>query len=63
MFQTYNDALTTVQLASRIHRMRRRKHKFPLSIEKSLGLNNTGTHTKHYMTSFTKYLTNLITVT
>uniref|UniRef100_A0A1B0AWT8 Kinesin motor domain-containing protein n=1 Tax=Glossina palpalis gambiensis TaxID=67801 RepID=A0A1B0AWT8_9MUSC len=29
--QSHTDALTTIQLASRIHRMRRRKHRFPLS--------------------------------
>lgn len=40
--QTHTDALTTIQLASRIHRMRRRKHRFPLSSDKNLGLNATG---------------------
>lgn len=45
-FQTHTDALTTVQLASRIHRMRRRKHRLPLSADKSLGPNNaTGSAT------------------
>lgn len=32
--QTHSDALTTIQLASRIHRMRRRKHRFPMSVDK-----------------------------
>ncbi|CAD7080007.1 unnamed protein product [Hermetia illucens] len=36
--QTHTDALTTIQLASRIHRMRRRKHRFPISADKTLGL-------------------------
>jgi kinesin family member 26 len=31
--------LTTIQLASRIHRLRRRKHRFPLSGDKSGGGN------------------------
>ncbi|XP_070497103.1 kinesin-like protein CG14535 isoform X4 [Chironomus tepperi] len=38
--QTHADALTTIQLASRIHRLRRRKHRFPLSGDKS-GSGNT----------------------
>ncbi len=42
IFQNHTDALTTIQLASRIHRLRRRKHRFPLSSDK-LGVNNTGT--------------------
>ncbi|XP_073827440.1 kinesin-like protein CG14535 isoform X2 [Musca autumnalis] len=33
--QSHTDALTTIQLASRIHRMRRRKHRFPLGGDKS----------------------------
>lgn len=33
--QTHADSLTTIQLASRIHRLRRRKHRFPLAGEKS----------------------------
>ncbi|KAG5676165.1 hypothetical protein PVAND_006014 [Polypedilum vanderplanki] len=33
--QTHADSLTTIQLASRIHRLRRRKHRFPLSGDKS----------------------------
>ncbi|XP_013098033.2 kinesin-like protein CG14535 isoform X2 [Stomoxys calcitrans] len=33
--QSHTDALTTIQLASRIHRMRRRKHRFPLAGDKS----------------------------
>lgn len=33
--QTHTDALTTIQLASRIHRMRRRKHRFPMGGDKS----------------------------
>ncbi|KAL5279541.1 KIF26B family protein [Megaselia abdita] len=37
--QTHSDALTTIQLASRIHRMRRRKHRFPISSDKALGVN------------------------
>ena len=41
-FQTHTDALTTIQLASRIHRMRRRKHRFPLQSDKQLGVNNAG---------------------
>lgn len=41
-FQTHTDALTTIQLASRIHRMRRRKHRFPLPSDKQLGVNSTG---------------------
>jgi kinesin family member 26 len=32
--------LTTIQLASRIHRLRRRKHRFPLSGDKSGGGGN-----------------------
>lgn len=40
LFQTHTDALTTIQLASRIHRMRRRKHRFPLQADKNIGLNN-----------------------
>lgn len=44
--QNHSDALTTIQLASRIHRMRRRKHRFPASVDKSLGLNgNNGQST------------------
>ncbi|XP_055388108.1 uncharacterized protein LOC129616484 [Condylostylus longicornis] len=39
--QTHADALTTIQLASRIHRMRRRKHRFPISSDKTIGVNNT----------------------
>lgn len=35
--------LTTVQVASRIHRMRRRKHRLPLSTQKALGFDITGT--------------------
>ncbi|CRK93263.1 CLUMA_CG006806, isoform A [Clunio marinus] len=35
--QTHTDSLTTIQLASRIHRLRRRKHRFPLSGDKSGG--------------------------
>lgn len=45
-FQNHTDALTTIQLASRIHRLRRRKHRFPLSSDK-LGVNNTGTEIIH----------------
>lgn len=33
--QSHTDALTTIQLASRIHRMRRRKHRFPMGGDKS----------------------------
>lgn len=33
--QSHTDALTTIQLASRIHRLRRRKHRFPLVGDKS----------------------------
>lgn len=35
--QTHADSLTTIQLASRIHRLRRRKHRFPLAGDKSGG--------------------------
>lgn len=35
--QTHADSLTTIQLASRIHRLRRRKHRFPLSGDKNNG--------------------------
>ncbi|XP_055685396.1 kinesin-like protein CG14535 isoform X2 [Lutzomyia longipalpis] len=39
--QSHTDALTTIQLASRIHRMRRRKHRFQLSgADKNLGLSS-----------------------
>ncbi|KAG4076293.1 hypothetical protein HA402_014842 [Bradysia odoriphaga] len=38
-FQNHTDALTTIQLASRIHRLRRRKHRFPLSSD-NLKLNS-----------------------
>ncbi|XP_031627233.1 kinesin-like protein CG14535 isoform X2 [Contarinia nasturtii] len=40
--QTHADVLTTVQVASRIHRMRRRKHRLPLSTQKALGFDITG---------------------
>ncbi|XP_017464018.1 PREDICTED: kinesin-like protein CG14535 isoform X2 [Rhagoletis zephyria] len=33
--QSHTDALTTIQLASRIHRMRRRKHRFPMPSDKT----------------------------
>ncbi|XP_037958199.1 kinesin-like protein CG14535 isoform X2 [Teleopsis dalmanni] len=34
--QSHTDALTTIQLASRIHRMRRRKHRFPMPSDKTV---------------------------
>ncbi|XP_055848666.1 kinesin-like protein CG14535 isoform X1 [Episyrphus balteatus] len=37
--QPHSDALTTIQLASRIHRMRRRKHRFPISSDKAMPVN------------------------
>ena len=41
--QSHTDTLTTIQLASRIHRMRRRKHRFPLSGDKTIGLSGSST--------------------
>jgi kinesin family member 26 len=40
--QSHADALTTIQLASRIHRMRRRKHRYPVATDKNLLANGTG---------------------
>lgn len=34
--------MTTVQVASRIHRMRRRKNRLPLATQKALGFDITG---------------------
>lgn len=55
--QSHTDALTTIQLASRIHRMRRRKHRFPLSGDKS-GLNagiNAGRFKEKHKNTFSYY--------
>lgn len=52
--QTHADVLTTVQVASRIHRMRRRKHRLPLSTQKALGFDITG---KNYITIDPLFLT------
>ncbi|XP_055710122.1 kinesin-like protein CG14535 isoform X2 [Phlebotomus papatasi] len=42
--QSHSDALTTIQLASRIHRMRRRKHRFQLSgADKGISLGSSAT--------------------
>ncbi|XP_067623434.1 kinesin-like protein CG14535 [Eurosta solidaginis] len=50
--QSHTDALTTIQLASRIHRMRRRKHRFPMPSDKTGvgGMAGTGVNGGHQST-------------
>lgn len=45
--QSYQDALSTIQIASRIHRLRRRKHRNPLPLAMGLaqGLSGAGSST------------------
>ncbi|XP_055540135.1 kinesin-like protein CG14535 isoform X2 [Wyeomyia smithii] len=42
--QTHTDTLTTIQLASRIHRMRRRKPRHHLFVDRGVGLNGSSGH-------------------